>query len=186
MRALSVRIIRRILVGVIGIVALAALMNYLLVAARRPHDDGKRPPMISVDFKRAAEGVEIFVRKGSELRFTVRARLLRETIHDRNFLEGIEASDFNQDGSVRNSIYSNRAVYDPNRKTLDFDGDVRVFLGDGIELRAEALYYDLDAEICLILIPGKMEFFSNDVSGWVRDVRFFRDEDRLELDRPVH
>jgi lipopolysaccharide export system protein LptA len=179
MRIPSVKIIRRILIGVIGAVALAALMNYLLVAMRRPPDDGKRPPMISADLRRAAEGLEVFVRKGSELRFTVRARRLRETIQDRNYLEGIEASDFNSDGSVRNSIHSERAVYDPGRKMLDFDGNVQVFLSDGIELRAEALYYDLNTEVGII--PGKMEFLSSNVSGRARDVRFFRDEDRLEL-----
>ncbi|MDR0311951.1 MAG: hypothetical protein LBJ21_10230, partial [Acidobacteriota bacterium] len=93
--------------------------------------------------------------------------------------EGIEASDFNNDGSVRNSIYSDSAVYDPGRKMLEFDGDVHVFLGEGVELRAEALYYDLDLEIGDI--PGKTEFISNNVSGSARDVRFFRNEDRLEL-----
>ena len=179
MKIPSVRIIRRVLIGVIGAVALAALVNYLVVASRRPRGDGNRPTMISADFRHAAEGVEILVRKGSVRRFTVRANRLRETIQDRSFLEGIEASDFNQDGSVRNSIYSDMAVYDQGRKMLDFDGDVRVFLGDGSELRAEALHYDLDKEIGVI--PGMMEFLSNNVSGRARDARFFRDEDRLDL-----
>jgi len=179
MRILSVKIIRRILIGVIGVVVLAALINYLIVVLRRSGDRVERPPMISADFKRAAEGVEINVRKGSDLRFTVRASRWRESLQDGNFLEGIEASDFNGDGSVRNSIYSDSAVYDPVRNILDFDGDVRVFLGAGVELRAEELYYDLDTEIGVI--SGKMEFFSSNVSGETRDVHFFRDEDRLEL-----
>ena len=173
------KIIRRILIGVICMVALALLLNYLSVARLRQRDGGDMPPMISTEVRRAAEGVEVFVRKGSELRFTVRARRLQETIQDGNFLEEIEASDFNQDGSIRNSIYSDRAVYDPGRKILDFDGDVRVFLSDGIELSAESMHYNLDAEIGDI--PGKVEFLSGSVSGRARDVRFFRDEDRLEL-----
>ena len=179
MRIPSVKITRRILIGVIGAVALAALINYLSVMLQRPRDDGNRPPMLSTEFRSAAEGVEIFVREGSDTRFTVRARRLRETIEDRNYLEGIEASDFNRDGSVRNSIYSDRAVYDPGGKIIDFDGDVRVLLGDGTELRADALYYDLNTGIGDI--PGNMEFTSSNVYGRSRDVRFFRDEDRLEL-----
>ena len=179
----SVKTIRRILVGVIGVVALAVVLNYLSVALRRPHDDGKKPSMISSEFRHAAEGVEIFVRKDSDLRFTIRARRLRETIQDRSFLEEIESSDFNPDGSVRNSIYSDSAVYDPRRKTLDFDGDVRVFLGDDVELRAESLHYNLDTEIGVI--PGMMEFLSNSVYGRARDIRFYRDEDRLEMNEEV-
>ena len=179
MRIPSVKITRRILIGVIGAVALAALVNYLAVILRRPRDDGNRPPMISTEFRRAAEDVEVFVRKGADLRFTVRARRLRETIQDRNYLEGIEASDFNRDGSVRNSIYSDRAVYDPGRKIIDFDGNVRIFISDGAELRADALYYDLNTEIGEI--PGNMEFLASNVYGSARDARFFRDEDRLEL-----
>ena len=179
MRITSVKIIRRILLGVIGAVALAVFMNYLVVTLRRTRDDGNRPAMISADFRRAAEGIEVFVRKGSALRFTVRARRLRETIQEKNFLEGIEASDFNEDGSVRNSIYSDMAVYDPGREILDFDGDVRIILNDGTELRAEALHYDLNTEIGII--PGLMEFLSSNVSGRARDVRLYRDEDRLEL-----
>ena len=179
MRIPSVKIIRRILIGVICVVAMAALINYLAVMLRRPRDGGNRPPMISTEFRSAAEGVEIFAREGSELRFTVRARRLRETIEDRNYLDGIEASDFNKDGSVRNSIYSDRAVYDPGRKILDFDGDVRIFLDDGTELRAKALYYDLNTEIGDI--PGKMEFISSNVLGRASDVRFLRNENRLEL-----
>ena len=178
-----VKTIRRILIGVIGVVVLAALLNFLLAALRQPFDDDKRPPMISSELRRAAEGVEVFVRKGSELRFSVRARSLRETTTDRNYLEGIDASDFNADGSVRNSIFSNSAVYDPVGKTIDFDGNVRVFLSDGIELRAEALYYDLNTEMGMI--PGKMEFLSSSVSGMARDARFYRDEDRLELNGDV-
>ena len=179
MHVSSVKIIRRILIGVIGAVVLAAFMNYLVVMLRRTSDDGNRPAMISADFRRAAEGIEVFVRKGSALRFTVRAHRLQETTQERNFLEGIEASDFNEDGSVRNSIYSDMAVYDPDRGILDFDGDVRIILSDGTELRAEALHYDLNMETGII--PGLMEFLSNSVSGRARDVRFYRDEDRLEL-----
>jgi len=179
MRIPSVKTIRRILIGVIGLAALAAFMNYRIVAFQRYYDDENRPPMISADFRRAAEGVEVFVRKGSELRFTVRARRLRETINDGNFLEEVEASDFNQDGSVRNSIYSDRAVYDPGRKMLNFDGDVRVLLGDGTELRAEAIYYDLNTETGVI--SGEMKFLSHNVSGRAHNIKFFRNEDRLEL-----
>jgi lipopolysaccharide export system protein LptA len=176
----SVKIIRRILIGVICAVAISALVNYLIVAVRRPPGgDENSAPMISADFRRAAENVEVNVRKGSVLRFNVRARRLQETVQGGNFLEEIEASDFNGDGSVRNSIYSNRAVSDTGRGTLDFDGDVRVLLGDGTELRAETLHYDLNEETGDI--PGKMEFRSSSVSGWTSNVRFFRDEDRLEL-----
>ena len=174
-----VKIIRRILIGVIGAVVIAAFINYLVATLRRTHDGGNQPAMISADFRRAAEGIEVFVRKGSALRFTVRARRLRETIQERNFLEGIEASDFNEDGSVRNSIYSDMAVYDPGREILDFDGDVRIILNDGTELRAETLHYDLNTETGVI--PGLMEFLSSNVSGRARDVQLYRDEDRLEL-----
>ena len=175
----SVKTIRRILIGVICAVTLAALINYLSFMRRRPRDDGNHPPMISTEFRSAAEGVEINVREGSKLRFTVHASRLRETIQDKNYLEGIAASDFNQDGSVRNSIYSDSAVYDQGRKILDFDGDVRIVLGDGTELRADALYYDLNTEIGKI--PGNMLFVSKNVYGLARDAGFFRNEDRLEL-----
>ena len=176
---MRIRTIRYILIGVIGIVSLSVLFNYLAVVMRKPRDDVKQPPMISTELRSAAEGVEIFVRKGSDLRFTVRARRLTETVRSRNILEGIEASDFNYDGSVRNIIYSDMAVYDPDRRMLEFDGNVRVLLGDDVELHANAMYYDLETEVGAI--PGKMEFLSGNVSGRARDARFFRNEDRLEL-----
>lgn len=166
------------LVGVIALVAVAVAANYILVALRRPASGGV-PPMISSELRRSAEGVEILVKNGDVLRFTVRARRLRETVRDTNHLEGIDASDFNRDGSVRNSIHSEQAVYDPGRKVIDFSGDVLMSLDGGIELRAEALHYDLGAETGDI--PGEMRLASRSVSGHARDVRFFRNEERLEL-----
>ena len=182
MQAPLVRIIRRVLIGVICAVTLAVSANYLIVALRKP-DAVRTSEMISSELKHAAEGVEILIRKGSELRFTIHALRLRETIDDRSYLEGIEASDFNRDGSVRNSIRSEKATYDPGRKTLDFSEDVHMSLDREIELRASSLHYDLNAETGII--PGGMELFSRSVSGRARGVSFFRNEERLEFSDEV-
>ena len=183
MQAPIVRTIRRVLIVVICAVTLAVSANYLIITMRKPDAD-KTSEMISSELKHAAEGVEILVKKGSELRFTIHALRLRETIDDRSYLEGIDASDFNLDGSIRNSIRSEKAIYDQGLKILDFSDDVRMSLDREIELRASSLHYDLNTETGVV--SGKMELRSRSVSGHARGVSFFRSEERLEFGDEVN
>jgi len=183
MRVPSIRILRRILIGVISVVMLAIALNFLIVALRKSRSVQPDLPMISIDLKRSAEGIEVLVHENAELRLKINARRLRETHAGKSILEDVDASDFNSDGGARSSIHSDEAEYDPEKKRVDFLGNVRVSLDNDIELFAPELNYDLNTGIGVIY--GKTQMISRNASGHARGVSFFRNEKRLELESEI-
>ena len=178
-----VKILRRILIGLIVVVLFAVLLN-LLQLGRRKSDESKNPPaMLHTEFTRAAESIEYSEHKDGIVRYKIRAQRLRETRMGKSLLEGIEAFDFNPDGSIHNSIRSQEASYDRNNKLIDFRGDVRVNLGEKIELQMASLHYDLNANVGTT--PDVMRFTSSEIQGSARGIRFDRNQELLELQSQV-
>lgn len=183
MRSSVIKIIRWVLIGVIIVVLLSLLLNALYLRLKQPKTIKKALVMISSDLKRSAEGLEILERRGSDIRFKIRAKHLRETRMDTSILEGIEASDFNSDGSIHYSIQSDFAKYDQGRKLVEFSGNVRMFLDKDLELRTGSLQYDLNAEIGSA--SELMQWVSKDMTGTAQGLHYYRKRDLLELNSNV-
>jgi len=182
MRFPAIKVFRWILVGIIGIVLLAVLSNSLHVRLKQSQTIKKTPVMISSDLKQSAESLEIIERRGSDIRFRIRAKH-GKTRMDTSILEGIEASDFNSDGSIHYSIQSDFARNDQARKLVEFFGNVRMFLDKDLELRTGSLQYDLNTEIGSAL--GLVQWISHDATGTAQGIRFYKEKDLLELNNNV-
>jgi LPS export ABC transporter protein LptC len=180
----AVKIIRRILIGLIVVVASAVLLNTLQIWRRESGASKNPPAMLHADFTRAAESIEYSENKDGIVRFKIRAQRLRETRLGKSLLEGIEAYDFNADGSIHNSIRSREAAYDRNNRLIDFFGDVRLYLGEKIELQTASLHYDMNANVGTT--AEMVRFNSRDISGGALGVRFDRNQELLELQSQVH
>jgi lipopolysaccharide export system protein LptA len=183
MRPPAIKILRGILIGIIVFVLLSVLLNALYLRVKQSQIIKKAPKMISSDLKRSVESLEIIERRGSHIRFKIRAAHSRDTRTDTSILEGIEAFDFNPDGSIHYSIQSDFAKYDQVRKLAEFSGNVRMFPDKNVELRMHSLRYDLNAHIGSA--SKGMQWIAPDVTGTAQDVRFFRDTDVIELDKNV-
>jgi len=183
MRAPSIKLTRRLLIGIFFIVLFAVLFNYLQIWQRRARAVKTAPQILGSEMKRAAEAIEYSDYRNGILRFKIHAQRLVETTAGKSLLQGIEAHDFNPDGSVRNEIRSQNAEYDQGRKTADFSGDVRLFISRRIELRMDSLHYDLASSTGSS--PDLLRLFSNQVNGTARGIRFDQKQQTLALDKQV-
>jgi LPS export ABC transporter protein LptC len=183
LRAAYVKIIRRSLIGVIIAVLLAVLFNYQQILRKRNRVAEKNPQMLGSEMVRSAESIEYSEYKNGVLRFKIHARRLLEARMGKNLLEGIEAYDFNPDGSTHNEIRSRNAEYDRDRKIVDFSGDVRLFLDKDIELRTNSLHYDLNANVGST--PDPLQFYSGEASGTARGARFDQRQESLSINSSV-
>jgi LPS export ABC transporter protein LptC len=182
MRIPSVKGIRRLLIGVIILTLGAVLINYLQTWQGRTRKVKTPPPILGSGVKRSVDVIQYFdYHKGGVLRFKINAQRLLET--NKNLLEGIEAYDFNPDGSVRNEIRSQKAEYDPDRKVADFSGDVRLLINKRLELKMDSLNYDLNSGVGTT--SDLLQFSSEQMKGTARGIRFDQKQQSIDLDSEV-
>jgi LPS export ABC transporter protein LptC len=178
-----VKIMRCVLIGLILLVLLAVLYNYMQTRRSRNGSVKETPQILSSEMVRSVETLEYSGYREGVLHFKINARKLLESEDRKNFLEGIEAYDFNPDGSTRNEIRSQYAVYDQARNIVDFSGDVRLFLESDIELRTNSLHYNLNTNIGST--KDALRFYAHEASGTARGVRFDQKKGLLRLDGEV-
>ncbi len=185
MRVPSIKLTRRVLLGIILLTIAAVLLNYLQAWRHRSQQSAKPPAILDAQMRRSANEVEYIEYRGTPRvpKFRIHARLAQEKQTGTNLLEGIDACDFNADGSVRHEIHSLKAEYDPVRKFADFAGNVRVFINKKIELQTDSLHYDLDKEVGTT--PDLMRVLSEEIRGTARGVRFEQKQQSLELQSQV-
>ncbi len=137
-----IRLFRRLLIGLIALVSLAVLINYSQSRRRRNADARPEAQILSPQWLRSADSPEYTYYKDGVKTFMLRAQKLLETREGKSHLQGIEAHDFNPDGSIRNQVHSQTAIYEPARKQIMFSGNVRLMLGNDVTLSMESLRYD--------------------------------------------
>lgn len=179
MRAPTVIIVRRFLIGVILLVIFLVLGNYIQTWRHRPSASKEKHQILSQDVTLSAEGIEYSENRNGTVRFKLRAKKRLETLKGKNFLQGIDAFNFNPDGSTRNSIHSRKAEYDRERRLADFSGNVKMRLSDGIELLTDSLHYDQNTN--LGATKDRIRLHSSNASGSASGVRFDQEIGALEL-----
>jgi LPS export ABC transporter protein LptC len=183
MRPPLVNSVRRILFGIVILVILVVLFNYLYAWYRQSGISLTVPEMLDAEYMRSAESIEYFEHKNGVLRFRIKARQLLETRRGKSLLDGIEAWDFDAAGAARNAIRSDKAEYDRDGKLVDFFGNVRLYLGNDIELHTPTLHYDLTANVGTT--SDTMHLFSGDMSGTAHGIYYDQDRELLLLDSDV-
>jgi LPS export ABC transporter protein LptC len=143
LKVAQIKLLRRALVAVILIVLMAVGVNYIQTWRRRGRIVQQAAKILSTEMLRSADGIEYSEHENGIIHFKLRAERLLETRQGINLLEGIDADDFNPDGSVKNHIRSNKGEYDRENRKASFFGDVRIRVGEGTELRTDSLHYDL-------------------------------------------
>jgi LPS export ABC transporter protein LptC len=179
----SFRYIRRSLIWIIILVVFVVLANYLYVRHIRIRNGTEELPLLSPEMKQSAEGWEYSDYENAKLQFKIVARRLVETQAGKVFLQGIEAFNFNPDETVHNEIRSLNAEYDLERNTVDFKGDVRLFLEQEFELRVESLHYDTKANIGTS--RDLVRFYSERLTGEARGLRYDLNSKSLTLNSEI-
>jgi LPS export ABC transporter protein LptC len=179
MRPSFIKSIRRSLIGIIILVLLAVIFNYLHIWYRRARSVQEAAQILSSEIVRSFHRFEDFQNKNGIPRFKVGARRVLVDRHGKNYLEGVEAYDFNPDGSIHNEIRSQKAEYDKERKLADFSGNVRLFFGREIELRMNSLQYDFNANVGTT--EDKFQLISGMASGSARGIRYDKNQGSLDL-----
>ena len=175
---------RRFLIGVIILVLVALLFNYLQTRRKRAHAANPAPQILPSEMKSSAMGIEHSEYRNGVLLFKVSAKQVLESREGKNILQGFEAHDFNPDGSIRNSISGRNAVYDPDQKIADLSKDVHIFFGKQIEMQTDSLHYDLNSE--LGTTPDLLRFYSDQVRGTARGLRIDQKQKTMVLSSAVN
>jgi lipopolysaccharide transport protein LptA len=183
MHSRSVRITRRLLIGIIILVLSAVFINYAQTWYRRMRLVKNAYEILGSDLARSAVGIKYQENDKGVPRFEIRAQLLLDTRQGKSILQGIKACDFNPDGSIHNEIHSQKAEYDREHKIADFFGDVRVFFGKGVELRMNSLHYDINKKTGHT--DDKLQFISGESTGSARGVTFDQIQQSLDLHSEV-
>ena len=174
-----VRLLRRALLALIVLVVVAVLANYLESWRRRSRIITEAAKLLSADALRSADSIEYSQHEKGLVRFKIRADRLLETREGKSYLEGIEAFDFKPDGSIQNHIRSRQARYDREHKKVLFSGNVRIQMGEGLELQTDTLHYDLQAN--LGTTEDRLRLASSDMAGSAKGVRYQHQPKFLEL-----
>lgn len=175
----QVRSLRRLLIALIAVVMLAVLVNYFQAWQRRRAAIQPTGQVLSPDLLRSADTIEYTAHEAGRTRFRIRAEKVLQTRQGKELLQGIEAIDFNPDGSERNRISSRAAEYDVGGKQVTFTGDVRLLFGKDVEIRTESLHYSISGQTGDS--DDKLNFQSPQASGTARGVRYDNAHRRLEL-----
>jgi LPS export ABC transporter protein LptC len=174
-----VRLLRWALLALIVLVLVAVSANYLQSWRRRSRIITQAAKLLSADALRSADSIEYSQHEKGLLRFKIRADRLLETREGKSHLEGIEAFDFKPDGSIQNHIRSRQARYDREHKKALFSGNVRIQMGNGLELQTDTLHYDLEAN--LGTTEDRLRLTSSDMVGSAKGVRYQHQPKFLEL-----
>lgn len=144
MRISYIKLLRVLLVLLIVVVSIAVMINYLQTRRHRGSVVKPVARILGPESLRSIENIERMATENGINKYRVRAKRVLETRQGIELLEGIEANDFNPDGSERNHISSQKAEYDLQRKQVFFFGDVQLRLGKDVELRTQSIHYDLN------------------------------------------
>ncbi len=183
MRVLYIKLLRGLLIVLIAIVSVAVLVNYFQTNRRRGSAVKPVAQILGPESLRSIENIERMATEDGVNKYRVRAKKVLETRQGTELLEGIEANDFNADGSERNHISSQKAEYDIQRKKVFFFGDVRLRLGKDIELRTESIHYDLNTQTGYSEDPVRLE--SPQAAGTAKGIRYDDAHRNIELLRDL-
>ncbi len=179
MRAPIVKNLRRFLIGVIILLLVAVSANFIYTRRHRSQTSAEIHHILSPEMILSAESEEYAENRNGVVRFKIRAEKRLETRMGKNYLQGIEAFDINPDGSVRNTIHSQKAEYDKEHGLADFSKDVRIRLSNGIELRTDSLHYDRNKN--LGTTSDRLELRSSAASGTAIGMSFDSEKESLDF-----
>jgi len=179
----GIRFLRRGLAILITVVLAWVAYDYIRIWRSRIGSIKQAASILGSNLIRSADSVEYSENENGKLRFKIHAQKLLETREGKSLLEGIEAFDFNPDGSPRNYIRSRRAEYDQGNGRAYFSGNVRIQMGKGVELRSESLFYDMKNNVGTT--DDAMQLVSPQAKGSARGIRFDNAARVLELKNAV-
>jgi LPS export ABC transporter protein LptC len=180
----GIRFLRRGLAILIAAVLAWVAYDYIRIWRSRIGSIKQAARILGSDLIRSADSIEYSEHENGKLRFKIHARKLLETRQGKNLLEGIEAFDFNPDGSPKNYIRSMRAEYDQEGGRAYFSGNVRIQMGKDVELRCESLFYDMKNNVGTT--DDAMQLMSPQAKGSAQGIRFDNAARVLQLKRDVH
>ncbi len=183
MHSFGIRLFRRGLALLIAVVLAWVAYDYIRIWRSRVGSIKQAARILGTDLIRSADSIEYSENENGKVRFKIHAQKLLETRAGKNLLEGIEAFDFNPDGSPRNYIRSMRAEYDQEHGRAYFAGNVRIQMGKDVELRCESLFYDMKNNVGTT--DDAMQLIAPQAKGSARGIRFDNVKRVLQLKSDV-
>jgi lipopolysaccharide export system protein LptA len=178
----ATRILRRILLGVVVVVAVAIAWTLRRPAAPKPLQD----PLAGEPAEGTTIGDMAFSRfEGGALKLDLKARSSRQGEEGAWHYEGVEVTfPFVARGKESAAtITSEECRYDPDREEAHFTGNVHVVTEDGFQLTTESLEYFGRAG--RVVSKVDVEFGRGRWSGRARGAEYRSAEDRLVLKSQV-
>jgi LPS export ABC transporter protein LptC len=179
LRFFRIRILRNLLIALIALLSLAVLANYLQKWRQRSAVVKPVREILSAELLRSANNFDHIAWENGIKKFRVFARKLIENRKGKVLLEGIEANDFNPDGSERHHITSRSGEYETDSKQVFFSGDVRLRLGKNVHLGMDTLHYGIGDQAGYS--DGVIQLEMPQASGTARGVRYSGGQHRIEL-----
>src|SRR5687768_12566475 len=112
---------------------------------------------------RLAKGFEYTESRDGRPVFKVIAGRSLEFRQGTHVLESVEVYKYDREGGVADFVKSGKAIYDPQRKHVQFSMQVELKMANGITVRAADMNADIAAE--QLDIPGGYVFESSGFSG---------------------
>jgi lipopolysaccharide transport protein LptA/LPS export ABC transporter protein LptC len=182
MRPPATRVLRRILLGVVVVVAVAVAWTLRRPSAPTPMGD----PLSGEPAEGTTIGDMAFFRfEGGAQKLQVKARDSRQEEGGAWHYKGVEVT-FPFVARERESsatITSDECVYDPDREEAHFSGNVHVVTDDGFELRTESLEYL--GHKGRVRSKVEVQFEQGTTSGRARGAEYRSADDMLELESEV-
>ncbi|MBI1748169.1 MAG: LPS export ABC transporter periplasmic protein LptC [Acidobacteria bacterium] len=145
MQPKHILLLRRVLI-IVFIVFLGAVVQSYYSRSRRRVEEGTAGQILTPDIKRATEGIQFSEHRDGRALFKVSAQKLVETRAARNILQTVEALNFGNDGTRKDSIQSDYCEYDQANDVIVFNGNVLVTVQGGTEIRSNALRYEKSSD----------------------------------------
>ncbi len=180
MRPRATLLLRRLLLGVVALVAVSVFWTL-----RRPSAPTESDP------SEAAEGTTIKdlafdVFEEGERKVELKARAMTGEEDGLQRFEGVEVTfPFEAQGKPSTAtITSDECLYDGEREYARFRGNVHVVTSDGFDLRTESLDYIGDEG--RVVAEAPVQFSQGATSGSASGAEYREQGDRLELNENVH
>ncbi len=162
-----------LLIGVVSIVISIRSRTDRIEPAQQPAE--LLPPEIS----RHSTGFEFSQLKEGRVVFKVFAKTSTMTQGGEHQLEEVRLVGLDEEGAVRDRVEARGALYRINDRQIEFRKDVRIFLADGTEIRADRAAADLGTEV--VTIRDAFRFIHGEFEGAGRGLSYRVSSRRLDV-----
>src|SRR6185295_20090777 len=171
-----------------ALVTLAAALIFVAISYYRlrnnkPFRLASKSPELSKEEKGRVEGYEQRLMKDGRLYMWVRAARDITFTDDHHELEQVSLAVYPPVGDKPDQIVSAKAIWDPQKSVITFQGNVKVETKDALKVNTESIAYDQANEVAQTDAP--LTFERENISGSSTGAIVFAKSKKLDLKKDV-